>query len=139
MDTQVLAADNGWNPIIVLGPVLFFLLLIVFVWLLPAIVAALIAENKGRNGIGWFFATVFFLGPLGVGFALIAPHGAMDPFVLPTPAPAAKRKPTHGRQRFTCPRCGAENDIPDTDTSYDCWQCDEHRKVKPKTTEATKS
>ncbi|WP_029114380.1 hypothetical protein [Mycobacterium sp. URHB0044] len=135
---ELLAADDNWNPIIFLGPVLFVLLLIVFVWLLPAVVAALIAENKGRNGVGWFFATFFFLGPFGVGFALIAPHGAMDPLVLPTPAPEVKRKAAPGRQRFVCPRCGAENDIPEADSSYDCWRCNEHRNVKPKVAPAKK-
>ena len=62
----------------------------------------------------------------------VAPHGAMDPLLLPAPSPEAKRKVAHARQRFTCPRCGAESDIPNADTSYDCWRCGEHRNVKPK-------
>jgi hypothetical protein len=29
------------------------------------------------------------------------------------------------RRRFVCPRCGADNDIPEKDESYDCWRCSE--------------
>lgn len=43
-----------------------------------------------------------------------------------------KREIAKGRQRFNCPRCGAENDLPNADTSYDCWRCAEHRNVIPK-------
>src|ERR1700694_4014174 len=68
-----------------------------------------------------------------VGIALLATRGELDR--LPTPP---KRKVAEGRQRFTCPRCGGASDIPDTDTSYECWQCGEVRKVKPKVTGATK-
>jgi DNA-directed RNA polymerase subunit RPC12/RpoP len=75
-------------------------------------------------------ATFFFLGPLGVGVALLATHGEMDR--LPPSPP--KRKVAEGRQRFTCPRCGADNDLPNANTSYDCWRCGEHRNVKPKVT-----
>ena len=30
-----------------------------------------------------------------------------------------------------CLKCGAENDIPEADASYDCWRCSEHRPVQP--------
>ncbi len=42
------------------------------------------------------------------------------------------RETVKGRQRFICPRCGAENDLPNAQTSYDCWRCAEHRNVIPK-------
>jgi DNA-directed RNA polymerase subunit RPC12/RpoP len=48
------------------------------------------------------------------------------------PVPPVKRAVASGRQRFICPRCGADNDVPDVDASYDCWRCAEHRTVKPK-------
>ncbi len=130
--------DDSWNPIEFFGPVLFVSMLIFFVWLLPAVVAALIAASRDRDALGFFLATFFFLGPLGVGFALIAPHGGMDPLRLPSSAPE-NRKVAEGRQRFNCPCCGADNDIPNADTSYDCWRCGEHRKVKPKLTTADQS
>jgi DNA-directed RNA polymerase subunit RPC12/RpoP len=108
----------------------------IFYWLLSAAVAGAIAYDRQRGFWVFFFVTLLFLGPLGVGFALIAQRGEMDR-LPPTPTPA-KRKVVEGRQRFTCPRCGADNDIPNADTTYDCWRCEEHRKVKPKVTAAKK-
>lgn len=51
------------------------------VWMLiSAVVAASIAGGKGLNVATWFFATLLFLGPIGVGFALIAsPGGDYEP------------------------------------------------------------
>ena len=123
------STDSGED----LGAALAFLgllpLFILFlVWFISAIVAGAIADSRGRSGFGFALATFFFLGPLGVGFALVAARGEMD-WLPPSPL---KRKVAEGRQRFTCPRCGADNDIPNADTSYDCWRCGEHRKVKPK-------
>jgi len=69
-----------------------------------------------------------------VAVAVLATPGEMDR--LPPSPP--KRKVAEGRQRFTFPRCGAESDIPDEDTSYECWQCGEVRKVKPKATTDSK-
>lgn len=82
--------------------------------------------------------TFFFLGPLGPGFALLAGREVNGVPVGPTPPPPPpepdKRKVADGRRRFICPRCGTENDIPEADTSYDCWRCTEYRAVKPETT-----
>jgi DNA-directed RNA polymerase subunit RPC12/RpoP len=98
-------------------------------WFVCGITAGVIADYRNRNGIGFFFATLFFLGPLGIAVAMLAPRGELDR--LPS---APKRKIAEGRQRFTCPRCGADNDLSNADTSYDCWRCGEHRNVKPKAT-----
>lgn len=100
------------------------LLTLVLVWLIAAVVTALIAHHRGRNPIVFFLVTLFFLGPVGPGFALVAQPDS-DP-------EDGVRKVAEGRRRFVCPRCGAENDIPDTDSSYNCWRCDERRKVRPK-------
>lgn len=133
--------DNTTNPEEI-GTALAFLgllplLIVFFVWLVSAIVAAFIADYRDRDPILFGVSTFFFLGPLGVGFALIAPRGGqMDAWPV-TPA-TERRKVADGRQRFVCPRCGAENDIPDADTSYDCWRCDERRNVKPKLPTAAK-
>jgi DNA-directed RNA polymerase subunit RPC12/RpoP len=108
----------------------FWLLFWLFFWLICAAVAAIIAMDRDRNPVLFGLVTFFFLGPLGIAVALLATRGEMDQL----PPPAVKRKVAEGRQRFTCPRCGAENDIPSADTSYDCWRCGEHRKVKPKVT-----
>jgi hypothetical protein len=101
------------------GPVALGLqLAIIFVvWFICGTVAGVIAPD--RNNL-FFWLTFLLLGPLGVAAALIA-----QPVEQPSRAVAA------GRQRFTCPRCGAENDIPDSDRSYDCWRCPEHRSVRP--------
>jgi len=130
------AADNSED----LGTALAFLgflpLIILFVvWLFSAVIAALIADERGRSSVLFFLVTFFFLGPLGIAVALLATRGEMDR--LPEP-PTPKRPVAEGRQRFICPRCGAESDIPNADTSYDCWRCGEHRKVKPKATIAKK-
>jgi len=125
------AANNSED----LGPALAFLglfpiFVVLFVWLVCAVVAGVIAQDRNRSGWGFGLCTFFFLGPLGVGVALLATRGELD---QPPPS-SQKRRVAEGRQRFTCPRCGAESDIPNADTSYDCWRCGEHRKVKPKAT-----
>lgn len=111
------------------------ILILLFVWLASAIVAAFIAMYRERDPVVFFLATFFFLGPLGVGFALIAPRGGeMDRW--PIPPLTETRKIADGRRRFVCPRCGAESDIPNASTSYDCWRCGEHRTVKAKSSAA---
>jgi hypothetical protein len=99
-----------------------------FFWLICAAVAAIIAMERDRSAVVFGLVTFFCLGPLGIAVALLATRGEMDR--LPSSPP--KRRVTEGRQRFTCPRRGAESDIPNVDTSYDCWRCGEHRNVKPK-------
>jgi hypothetical protein len=59
--------------------------------------------------------TFFILGPIGVAAAAIA-----QPTEIPKADPPERRPVADGRRRFTGPRCGAENDIPEADTSYDC-------------------
>jgi DNA-directed RNA polymerase subunit RPC12/RpoP len=127
------AADNGEDfgaafAFFTIGWILFLL----FVWSICALVAGFIASDRQRSFWLFFVTTFFFLGPIGVGFALIAPRGEMDR-LPPAPVPA-KRPIADGRQRFTCPRCGAESDLPNADTSYECWRCGEVRKVKPRVT-----
>jgi DNA-directed RNA polymerase subunit RPC12/RpoP len=107
---------------------------LLFVWGISALVAGMIASDRGLGFLGFAAVTFFFLGPLGPGFALIAPHGAIEDLQLQGLQDAA-RSIAKGRRRFLCPRCGADNDIPEADTSYDCWRCSEHRPVKPKSVE----
>lgn len=123
------AADNGENFGTALAFFGLFPIFVVFlVWFICAVIAAAIAADRNRSSLGFFCLTFFLLGTLGVAVAVLATRGEMDS--LP-PAPE-KRKVAEGRQRFVCPRCGAENDQPNADTSYDCWRCGEHRAVKPK-------
>jgi len=101
---------------------------------LLTVISAFVAMGIGprRYGGRLFFSTVL-IGPLSVAVALIL-KGIED--YRPTPPPLPEPKPPRllaaGRRRMVCPRCGAETDIPDVDTSFDCWRCDEHRVVKPK-------
>lgn len=111
-----------------LGPAIF----VFFFWVVCAGIAAAIAASRERSPWAFGLATFFFLGPLGVGFALISPRGGVMDMWPSIPTQEPKRKVVDGRRRFECPRCGARNDIPEADTSYDCWRCNEHRNVKPK-------
>jgi hypothetical protein len=51
---------------------------LLFVWFISALVAGWIAATRERSGFAFAAVTFFFLGPLGPGFALIAPHGAIE-------------------------------------------------------------
>jgi hypothetical protein len=97
---------------------LLFAVVVIFVML--AAVASALAPSDRR----WtFFWLTIFLGPLGIVLAVVA--SPRDPaYFAPRPRPVAP-----GRNGFTCPRCGADNDIPDNDTEYSCWRCGEHRVV----------
>jgi hypothetical protein len=100
LDVHLLAADDTGRAVgtALPFPGLLPLFILFVVWLISAIAAAVIASNRDRSGTGRLFATFCFLGPLGVGFALIALHGQMDR--LPPPAP--KRPVADGRWRFAC-------------------------------------
>jgi DNA-directed RNA polymerase subunit RPC12/RpoP len=100
-----------------------------FLWVLNAFVAAAVApEDRSKT---FFWLTLLILGPLGVAAAAVA-QTRDSAYVAPPKRPIAT-----GRRRFVCPRCGAENDIPESSRSYDCWRCTEHRKVEaPKSSTA---
>jgi DNA-directed RNA polymerase subunit RPC12/RpoP len=95
------------------------LVILLAVWFICGWVAYAIAPDRPAL---FFLVTFFILGPFGVAAALIAP--------LPE-QPVSRRKIAAGRRRFLCPRCGAENDIPEKDEGYSCWRCSERRKVDP--------
>ena len=92
------AADNNED----FGTALAFLGLLPFfvvfmVWLVSAIVAGAIAEERNRSGFGFAAATFFFLGPLGVGVALLATrreHRMVKPKVPAKAAPRPAQAPT---------------------------------------------
>jgi DNA-directed RNA polymerase subunit RPC12/RpoP len=115
-----------------------YLLAIVLVWIVMAVVAGIVApEDRSTT----FVLLTLLLGPLGVAAAAIAQprEHAYSTHVNVTPP---TRPIAAGRRRFICPRCGAENDIPEDETSYECWQCSEHLSrvnLKPKTTRSAAS
>jgi DNA-directed RNA polymerase subunit RPC12/RpoP len=96
--------------------------IVFFVWLVCGFVAQAVARDRNTM---FFWVTFLILGPLGVAAALIA-----QPEQTVT-----RRAVAAGRRRFVCPRCGAENDIPENDESYNCWRCSEHRTVQAATKE----
>jgi hypothetical protein len=130
--------DGAGVGLALLGLSLFPLTVLIFVWFIAATVAALIALHRGRSAWGFFFATFFFLGPLGIGVALLAARELngmpLGPSTTPPQAPNVQkpREVEYGRRRLVCHRCGAESDILKTASSFDCWRCDEHRTVVPK-------
>lgn len=84
---------------------------------LCGIVAAVVAGGKGRSGPGYFLLALLFLGPFAIAVAIL-----VEPRTYARPLAA-------GRRRFICPRCGAENDVPAAESSFDCWRCSERGNV----------
>jgi DNA-directed RNA polymerase subunit RPC12/RpoP len=113
---------SGLGDVFGFFAVMPFIIAIV-VWIVCAVVAAVVAPDDRQ--VTFALITLFILGPIGVAAAAIA-----QPRGVPPPRPAPKRPVADGRRRFTCPRCSADNDIPQADTSYDCWRCSEHRNVR---------
>ncbi|MFF8323296.1 hypothetical protein ACH49M_03310 [Rhodococcus qingshengii] len=84
------------------------LVVLVAVWLVCGMVAAVIAARKSRSA-GGFFVLGFLFGPIGVLVAILAARGN----------PAAPK----GSRSVTCPRCNAQQNISATQGQYECWQC----------------
>src|SRR6476619_6704134 len=99
----------------VAGLGLGWLIIVLVVWLVNAIVAALVAPAD--RTMTFFCLTLLILGPVGVLAASVAQ--SREPLYAAPPA----RPIAPGRRRFICPRCGAENDVAEPDASYDCWRC----------------
>jgi ribosomal protein S27AE len=80
----------------------------VIFWLLSAIIAGGSAPRRRR--LDFFVLSLLFLGPLGIGFALVA----------------QPREPVmSGRLRYECPRCAAAQYVPKEDDSFECWRCEQ--------------
>lgn len=92
-----------------------YLGLIAFLWGICALIAAGVAP-RGRQ-LEFFLLTALILGPLGVGFASVAPPPAVS---LP------------GRLHFFCPRCAASNYAEVNDGEFDCWRCNQNIEIQPR-------
>jgi Zn finger protein HypA/HybF involved in hydrogenase expression len=86
---------------------------IIIAWVICAFFAAMFAP-PGRAS-EFFLLSLLVLGPLGVGFAAIAP-----------PREAAVR----GRQRFVCPRCVAIQYVEIGAHAFTCWRCKKHAAIE---------
>lgn len=82
--------------------------ILLVVWVLCGIASAVIANAKNRSAFGWFILGLL-LGVLGL--LIIA--------VLPQQAPL----PPLGMRRVNCVRCTAVQNVPASDTTFECWQC----------------
>jgi hypothetical protein len=79
-----------------------------------SVIAAIVAPSD--RTVVFFFATLV-IGPLGLAAALVA-----QPRNSPWPA--------DGRKREICPRCVVNQDIPEADVTYTCWQCGEEVQIE---------
>ncbi|MDI9954927.1 MULTISPECIES: hypothetical protein [unclassified Rhodococcus (in: high G+C Gram-positive bacteria)] len=78
------------------------------IWLIFGIIAGVIAAKKNRSQLG-FFLLGFCFGPLGILAAALVSPG------LP-PAPL-------GTNVAICVQCNAQQNVPSTELTYQCWQC----------------
>jgi hypothetical protein len=88
---------------------------IIVICLICGAIAAAIGQKKNL-GTGESFALGAILGVIGIVIVLIQKPG------LP-PAPA-------GMRAVKCPRCNTVQNIPRSDTGYECWQCQNSVSVK---------
>jgi hypothetical protein len=94
-----------------------YFIAIIVAWVVVALVASFGAPDR-RAGT-FFLTTLLFLGPLGLMPALIA-----------QPRPRAESRPlAPGRRRINCVRCGAQQDVLESETDFNCWQCGELKHV----------
>jgi hypothetical protein len=97
--------DNFDLPDLALG-----WLTLIFIWLVVfgvlATIAALVAP-EGRRGT-FFLLTFFILGPLGVGFASVAPA-----------RPPRAKVSWH----YSCEKCGAIQNVEHGTKTADCYRC----------------
>lgn len=92
------------------------LVVALIVWFVVWGICAAIAANVAPQGreLRFFLLTFFILGPLGVGFAAIAP-----------PAPSPPLPQVEGMVEFQCDRCGALQNVDESAKTVECWQCGE--------------
>jgi uncharacterized membrane protein YczE len=69
------------------------------------VAAALIADRKNRSA-GIYFVLGLLLGAIGILIAAVAKPGAPP-----------------GTRAVRCPRCNANQNIPEVDSEFECWQC----------------
>jgi hypothetical protein len=102
--------DSRFDPwAFVAGNLLLALVLWFLIFGFFGFIAMTVAPPSHR--LRWFLLTLFFLGPLGIGFAAIAP--------VETPA-------VKGTWQFRCERCGTLQNVPHDTKTADCWRCDEN-------------
>jgi ribosomal protein S27E len=113
-------------------------------WLVCAVVASAVASSKNRSGAGYFFAALFFLGPLAIAVAMLVAPGEPRVPLLPLadtrlasqsksalvnkrPASQPKSAPAEERSESTkvrCYHCQHVQAVPLSQSRFVCEQCD---------------
>lgn len=85
--------------------------LIIFGLIIGSICGAVTHEvAESKKYFGWeYFVLGLLGGPLGVAAIVAAPY--------------ARPRPHKGMRQVTCPRCMKVQNIDQTSTQLDCWQC----------------
>jgi hypothetical protein len=112
MTMQAARMDTPNNP--ASGALAFFLgnvVIALLVWILVfgflGAIAAIVAPPRRR--LRFFVLTFCFLGPLGIGFAAVAP---------PVPLPKVDES-----WEFQCDRCSAWQNVGWGEKTAECWRC----------------
>jgi hypothetical protein len=83
--------------------------MIVLVWILFGIGAAIVASQKGRNGVGWFFLGIL-LGPFGLIFALLLKSVVLGRIITyppgySRPSMSSNKRSVIDEKTKQCPQC----------------------------------
>jgi hypothetical protein len=81
---------------------------LIVIWLICGAIAAAIGQKKNFN-VAHSFVPGALLGVIGVIIVIVQRPN------LPKPPP--------GMRAVQCPRCNAMQNIPDGQTTFECWQC----------------
>lgn len=83
--------------------------MIIFIWILFGISAAIVASQKGRSGVSWFFLGIL-LGPFGLIFALIL-KSVVPGAIIPYPSTYSRssippnKRLVMDQETKQCPQC----------------------------------
>ncbi len=89
---------------------------LIVIWLICGAIAAGIGQAKNRP-VGESFVLGLLLGIIGVIIVILLPRG------LPKAPP--------GMWAMKCPRCNAVQNVPQTQSEYECWQCKLVQRIAP--------
>lgn len=81
---------------------------IVVILLVCGVIAAAIGRSKNRSILGSFLLGAL-LSVVGIVIVAVLPNGIA--------------KPPPGMRPVRCPRCNMVQNIPEGDSTYECWQC----------------
>jgi hypothetical protein len=80
--------------------------------LITSVCAGVVADSRGRSGIGWFLLNLLLMGVFGLVLVALLPPAAPEPMFV--------HRPASDPFRFTCPEC--KEPIEDTARTF-CKHC----------------